>query len=63
MLFVSTFQWSINYQTYGWLKVLPLAHHHFDLSAQHFCGALCLQSHHSLSLMSASCKGVEEISI
>ena len=32
--------------TSGWLNVLPLAHHHFDLSAQQFRDALCLRYHH-----------------
>ena len=41
----------------GWLNVLPLAHHHFDLFAQQFRDALCLRYHRPLSLMPASCDG------
>ena len=35
-------QWAVDSHTFGGLNVLPLAHHHFDLSAQQFHDALCL---------------------
>ena len=50
-------QHSVDFHTSGWLSVLPLVHHHFDLSAQQFCDALCLCYHHLLSLMPASYDG------
>ena len=31
--------------TSGWLRVLPLACHHFDLSEVEFCDALALRYH------------------
>ena len=52
-----TVQHVVDFHTYGWLNVLPLGHHHFDLSAQQFCDVLCLRYHHPLSLMPASCDG------
>jgi len=42
------------------MNVLPLIHHHFDLSAQQFHDALCLHYHHPLSLIPASCDGYGE---
>ena len=48
-------QRAVDSHTSGWLNVLPLAHHHFDLSAQQFRDALCLRYHRPLSLMPASC--------
>ena len=48
---------AVDFPTSGWLNVLPLIHHHFDLSAQQFHDALCLRYHHSLSLMPVSCDG------
>ena len=50
-------QRAVDSHTSGWLNVLSLAHHHFDLSAQQFCDALCLRYHRPLSLMPASCDG------
>ena len=50
-------QRAVDSHTSGWLNVLPLAHHHFDLSAQQFCDALCLCYHRPLSLLPASCDG------
>ena len=50
-------QQAIDSHTSGWLNVLPLAHHHFNLSAQQFRDALSLRYHHPLSLMPASCDG------
>ena len=50
-------QRAVDSHTFGWLNVLPLAHHHFDLSAQQFRDALCLRYHRPLSLMPASCDG------
>ena len=48
-------QWAVDSHTSGWLNVLPLAHHHFDLSVQQFHDALCLRYHRPLSLIPASC--------
>ena len=50
-------QQAVDSHTSGWLNVLLLAHHHFDLSAQQFRDALCLRYHCPLSLMPASCDG------
>ena len=50
-------QRAVDSHTSGWLNVLPLAHHHFDLSAQQFRDALCLRYHRPLSLLPASCDG------
>ena len=52
-----TVQWAVDSHTSGWLNVLPLAQHHFDLSAQQFRDALSLRYHRPLSLMPASCDG------
>ena len=48
---------AVDLHTPGWLNVLPLIRHHFELSAQQFFDALCLSYHHSLSLTPASCDG------
>ena len=32
--------WAVDFHTSNWLNVLPLVHHHFDLSVQQFCDAL-----------------------
>ena len=48
-------QRAVDSHTSGWLNVLPLTHHHFDLSAQQFRDALCLRYHRPLSLLPASC--------
>jgi len=53
-------QWVVDFHISGWLNVLPLVHHHFDLSAQQFHDALCLCYHHPLSLIPASCDGFGE---
>ena len=45
----------VDFHTSGLLNVLPLAHHHFDLSAQEFHDAHCLHYCCPLSLMPASC--------
>ena len=50
-------QRAVDSHTSGWLNVLPLAHHHFDLSAQQFRDALCSRYHRPLSLMPAACDG------
>ena len=50
-------QWAVDFHTSGWLNVLYLFHHHFYLSAQQFCGIICLHYNHSLSLMPALCDG------
>ena len=47
--------WAVNFHASGWLNVLPLAQHHFDLSAQEFQDALCLPYHRPLSLLPARC--------
>ena len=38
---------SIEGKTSGWLSILPLSYHHFDLSRVEFCDALDLRYHHS----------------
>jgi len=53
-------QRAVDFHTSDWLNVLPLIHHHFDLSAQQFCDALCLCYHCSMSLIPASCDGCGE---
>ena len=50
-------QHAVDFHTSGWLSVLLLIYHHFDLSAQQFCDALCLRYHYLLSLMPSSCDG------
>ena len=50
-------QRAVDSHTSGWLNVLPLTHHHFDLSVQQLRDALCLRYHHPLSLMPAFCDG------
>ena len=50
-------QHAVDFHTSVWLNVLPLVHHHFDLSAQQFCNVLCLHYQCPLSLMPASCTG------
>ena len=51
---------AVDFNASGCLNILPLAHHHFDLSAQEFWDALCLRYHHPLSLMPACCDGCGE---
>jgi len=53
-------QRAVDFHTSGWLNVLPLIHHHFDLSAQQFHNALCLHYYHPLSLIPTSCDGCGE---
>ena len=48
---------AIDFQTSGWLTVLPLACHQFDLSSQQFRDALSLRYHRPLAMMPASCDG------
>ena len=48
---------AVDFQTSGWLTVLPLACHQFDLSAQQFRDALSLRYHRPLSMMPSSCDG------
>ena len=50
-------QRAVDSHTSGWLNVLPLTHHLFDLSAQQFHDALCLRYYHPMSLLPASCDG------
>ena len=40
---------AVDFHTSSWSNVLPLVHHHFDLSAQQFRDALCLHYHCPLS--------------
>ena len=54
-------QWAVDSHTSGWLNVLPLTHHHFDLSAQQFHDALCLQYHRPLSLMSREYSSIRSL--
>ena len=52
-----TIRRAIDFQTSGWLTVLPLTCHHFDLSPQQFRDALSLRYHTvqlDLNLMLAS---------
>ena len=51
---------AVDFHASGWLNVLPLAHHHFDLSAQEFRDALCLCYLRPLSLMPVCCDGCGE---
>ena len=53
--------WAVDFHASGWLNVLLLAHHHFDLSAKEFRDALCLRFHCPLSLMLARCDGCGEV--
>ena len=46
---------AVDFQTSGWLTVLPLACHQFDLSAQQFRDAFSLRYHRPLSMMPSSC--------
>ena len=48
---------AVDFQTSGWLTVLPLACHQFDLSTHQFHDALSLQYHRPLSMMPSSCGG------
>ena len=48
---------AVDFHVSGFLNVLPLAYHHFELSAQEFRDALCLRYHRPLSLMPARCDG------
>ena len=52
-----TIRRAINFQTSGWLTVLPLACHQFDLSPQQFRDALSLQYHRPLATMPSCCDG------
>ena len=48
---------AVDFQTSGWLTVLPLACHQFDLSVQQFRDALSLRYHRPLPVMPSSCDG------
>ena len=52
-----TIKRAIDFQTSGWLTVLPLACHQFDLSPQQFRDTLSLRYHRPLSTMPSSCDG------
>ena len=52
-----TIRRAIDFQTSGWLTVLPLTCHHFDLSPQQFRDALSLRYHRPLSSMPSHCDG------
>ena len=47
----------IDFQTSGWLRVLPLVCHQFDLSPQQFHDGLSLRYHRSLAMMPFCCGG------
>ena len=51
----------VDFQTSGWLTVLPLACHQFDLSAQQFHDALSLRYHRPLSMMPFLVMGVVQL--
>ena len=53
----STIIRATDFQTSGWLKVLPLVCHQFDLSLQQFHDALLLEYHRPLEMMLSSCDG------
>ena len=50
---------AFDFQTLGWLAVLPLACHQFDLSLQQFHDALSLRYHRPLEVMPSSCDGCD----
>ena len=52
-----TIRRAIDFQTSGWLTVLPLTCHHFKLSPQQFRDALSLRYHRPLSSMPSHCDG------
>ena len=52
-----TIRRAIDFQISGWLTVLLLTCHHFDLSPQQFRDALLLRYHRPLSLMPSHCDG------
>ena len=53
----STIIRATDFQTSGWLTVLPLVCHQFDLSPQQFYDALSLQYHRPLEMMLSLCDG------
>ena len=52
-----TIRRAIDFQTSGWLMVLPLACHQFDLPPQQFHDALSLRYHRPLAMMPSCCDG------
>ena len=50
-----TIRRAIDFQTSGWLTVLPLTCHHFNQSPQQFCDTLSLCYHRPLSSMPSHC--------
>ena len=52
-----TIRRAIDFQTFGWLTVLPLVCHQFDLSLQQFRDVLSLQYHRPLAMMTSCCDG------
>ena len=50
-------QRAVEGKTSSWLTALPIAHHHFDLSATEFRDALALQYNRPLLKMPANCDG------
>ena len=46
-----------DFQILGWLTILPLVCHQFDLSLQQFCDVLSLPYHSPLQKMPSSCDG------
>ena len=48
---------AVDWKTSGWLNVLPIAHHQFDLSAVKFCDALAMRYCWPLIRMPTMCDG------
>ena len=48
---------SIDGKTLGWLSMLPLVRHHYDLTATKFLDTLALRYHMALFEMKGSCDG------
>ena len=50
---------AVDWKTSGWLTIMPLSCHHFDLSPNEFRDALCLRYNRSLVRMPMLCDGCE----
>ena len=48
-------QWAVESKTSSWLTALPIAHHHFNLSATEFYDALTLRYNRQILKMPANC--------
>ena len=53
----SQIQQAVEGKSSSWLTALPLAHHHFDLSATEFRDALALRYNRPLLKLPANCDG------